>query len=1039
MKLSIEWEKIKRGFRGFEKLAFTYVSNAYPNPSWKKTQETRDGNKDATAIFFGYQPHEGCEEKWWMEAKYSSSIKKITRYRLDSTIVSAILEQKIKRIIFVTNITINAKTINDIRCALFNAIQCNEVIFCTKFTLEHWLSENKRIYKKFFITPENFDVLEFKKPDLFVIQEIEYYSKISNKFAFNESLKELHKGDIYTGYFEVFSPKEESLYLQIGKGIKGITILSNPEIQLKAGDNPIKFIIKIEDDYSNFQDGKEIPPSFVLGNLEVLSAKHLIPSEKVNNYLSLSNQTELIRKLTHEYNNFIKNNTNSINFIEGISGSGKSYILDSLFENISSNKEDTFYANFSNSPSNNCEVLVNLLIFILFPFLEPSNVDYTYLCELKGNYISPTVSTIIKKRYNFDELVQEMDRIGSDDNIFNSKVTINRRIIVLDDLQKLSSAQSNFLTSLLVETHIQNLPVYFIGSAQPSYFISKSFLYIKQQCVIRHYFNNIGINDIFNAVAPNMSEGFYLSKDLAYSLEFNVLEILLFSKYILDNKLYSNNLHDFILTCKIFQKSTVIEKHILNQFNNLFQLYPKCRIICDAIYWSCDPVKVENYINNENEIKLLLTNGLIKYNHESCLTPIHEIYQNYYKIHFKPKSIKSVFLSKDSPEFIQYCINNEFKTDILNDAVNKTLMLLQQNKYYSVLYILQDLFECTSKEIVRIRFNQNSYYKLYYAYALASKHQNANQEGFKLFINLINEISEIDTLEILQIALEANWELAISHYERLEYKDATFRIRELYITIGKLIKQNNTYRNISDFLKFHDALMLDTLMRANRNDSHHYDLYQRRQNLIRKCGFIYRSESFRVRYALTQCSVDIKKCITVLCQCMRFFENNYGKEDKYFLWSKFHFYYYTMVIDDKPKLINEVISTHNIMKKNYYANYRNRLNGIAAFYYSIGDLTSGNRYLLKESVFINDLQAKQKAFHFETVALREMLLGNFSEAISSLETAINIFSLLPSYQNIPNHNIKILKKISMNTPKIEYWFGGVLNSDTYYIDSRCAW
>ena len=61
------------------------------------------------------------------------------------------------------------------------------------------------------------------------------------------------------------------------------------------------------------------------------------------------------------------------------------------------------------------------------------------------------------------------------------------------------------------------------------------------------------------------------------------------------------------------------------------------------------------------------------------------------------------------------------------------------------------------------------------------------------------------------------------------------------------------------------------------------------------------------------------------------------------------------------------------MKKHYYANYRSRINGMAAYYYSIGEITNGNRYLLIETEFENDLQAWQKAFHYETLALHEML------------------------------------------------------------------
>ena len=379
MKLSIQWNDIKDGFRGFEKLAYTYVSINYPNPRWKRTKETRDGNKDAVAVFFGYQSHIGGEEKWWMEAKYSSSTNVITRYRLDSTIVSAILENNIRKIIFVTNISIHAKTINDIRNALYNAIHCTEVIFCTKYTLEYWLALNKKIYKEYFNIPYNLDDFEIEKPQRFVVQEIEYYSEISNKFSFKEPLRELYKGEIYTGYFEVFSPNNIVLPLRVNKGVRGISILSDTNISLTIGENPVSFSFKIEDYYENIQNERSLSPSFLLGDMELLSARYIIPLKKQHTYLDLSSQTSLISALTKSYSDFIKNSSCNFQFIEGISGSGKSHILDCLIKSISTGKEEVFYAEFSNSSRTNCEILINLLLFIIFPFLAPSDVDFLYL------------------------------------------------------------------------------------------------------------------------------------------------------------------------------------------------------------------------------------------------------------------------------------------------------------------------------------------------------------------------------------------------------------------------------------------------------------------------------------------------------------------------------------------------------------------------------------------------------------------------------------------------------------------------------------
>lgn len=97
--MEIAWRKIEGGFRGFEKLARLFVEEQFPNPSWKKTGETRDGNTDAIAYVFGYQSNERERVQWWMEAKYSTEQTLVTRYRLDATVVSAILAGNVKKVI----------------------------------------------------------------------------------------------------------------------------------------------------------------------------------------------------------------------------------------------------------------------------------------------------------------------------------------------------------------------------------------------------------------------------------------------------------------------------------------------------------------------------------------------------------------------------------------------------------------------------------------------------------------------------------------------------------------------------------------------------------------------------------------------------------------------------------------------------------------------------------------------------------------------------------------------------------------------------
>ena len=139
--MKFDWKCIKNGYKGFENLAVTFVNSIVETKSnkWKKTKDTRDKNHDAvrlieesdfwetTSLYIGYATD---NDIWWMEAKYSESNSgKISRYRLDATIVSALSKNTVSKIVFVTNLDISSKAVSDIRKAIKNNGICKEVRF----------------------------------------------------------------------------------------------------------------------------------------------------------------------------------------------------------------------------------------------------------------------------------------------------------------------------------------------------------------------------------------------------------------------------------------------------------------------------------------------------------------------------------------------------------------------------------------------------------------------------------------------------------------------------------------------------------------------------------------------------------------------------------------------------------------------------------------------------------------------------------------------------------------------------------------------
>ncbi len=112
---------------------------------------------------------------------------------------------------------------------------------------------------------------------------------------------------------------------------------------------------------------------------------------------------------------------------------------------------------------------------------------------------------------------------------------------------------------------------------------------------------------------------------------------------------------------------------------------------------------------------------------------------------------------------------------------------------------------------------------------------------------------------------------------------------------------------------------------------------------------------------------------------------------------------------------------------------------MASYFYSINQIALGDRYLMKETKFETRLDGRQEAFHYETVALHEIMTGDYCSAITNLNKAANIFNKIHFYYMIPKHNIKVLEDTKNTHIKPYYWWGEELQDNIYYIDSRCAW
>ena len=158
-----------------------------------------------------------------------------------------------------------------------------------------------------------------------------------------------------------------------------------------------------------------------------------------------------------------------------------------------------------------------------------------------------------------------------------------------------------------------------------------------------------------------------------------------------------------------------------------------------------------------------------------------------------------------------------------------------------------------------------------------------------------------------------------------------------------------------------------------------------------------------------------------------------------FLFLEFSRLYYDIVLENHWALIGPLTQIHEEMKLQQHNNYRKRNFAMATYYYWMGDIEAGSRYLFSEIFMIRNLAQRATGFYHETLALYKLRNNEPQQAIQSLRQAQEVFASVESYAQIPKHNISVLETTPVEKIVIQYWRGTSFMLDTYYLDLRITW
>lgn len=396
-------------------------------------------------------------------------------------------------------------------------------------------------------------------------------------------------------------------------------------------------------------------------------------------------------------------------------------------------------------------------------------------------------------------------------------------------------------------------------------------------------------------------------------------------------------------------------------------------------------------------------------------------------------------IEPDSTEKLRIRTNHSINHNELQSISDYIQSLIDSQKYYSVLYILEDVFREENLESALARMGKKIYYRLYTNYALAAHQQSTSIDCKKAFENIYENVCESYDPDEIFIAIKCSWELYMIQFENLQYNET----RETRKTILKLIQKMNDINHIEEDIgtnyyarrSYLQNILADTDSGTPMSHAEFDKLYKKLKSDI----YPYLAESFRARYAVSIVKNDPEKCIELLNKGKADIKRTYGVDDKHYQWCEFYHALYSLIYYKDERCFQDMLNAADNLRKNQAGNYRKKLFAISSLYYSRGQLVEGNRMLLKNELYATELRNRYKAFFYETTAIHSLQTGKTEDALRELSSAINILSHLPDYSIIPKHNKKVIASGAFSEKRIKFLFGNSMEDDVYYLDPRIAW
>lgn len=1063
--MNLDWTKIINGYRGFESLAVKFVKEHEQQKgySWTKTKDTQDKNHDAimakespekktpdVAIFVGYSD---SVDVWWMEAKYSAieadKNKIITRYRLDATIVSAILSKNISKVIFVTNLNISSKTISDIRKALIFSGSCKEVAFYIKNHLEYWIL--KKTYS-WFRMHFDYSEAEYSKltfPMYNCIEELALYNIGDN--LFQEPLNTIYTDFLYEIHFSFFVQKNYHAKLVSSTNVKLLSDDSN-SLMIKPGINEYKFNVKIprelkyepihkKDVAGEYKDILPINLIYELedcdnhqkNNIEIIPASALKIVNSDYFYLDILSQKNLCKELLGETEDNFYDPVRKFTLISlyGKSGVGKTYVIQLYKSKLAeSNSIICCSYAFSGDKIDDAKVIKKFIFNLFFPFISYEDLDDEYLTQLQKNYrylpcgywdfISPSneLGSFIKFHTNLNLLYQ----------VLPDRISINDRVVIFDDIHKLAQEYQEILEQIIKIFIKYEYPLFCVLVSQNKIDLEKFRLNKHQHLLSKKLI--IDYNDIEEIFKNKLKDIEINNPSILFG---SVIEIVYFIKYIASLNGEIKNLDEFKLAYTLYKDSEILKNEIISKFKTVFNKNEEAENLCSCIYYTPSGIHMDKIYTSEKSkklISLLLDAELIKKDENDFFVGWHDYYKEIYIKNFPLKMYKEINLPFKNIYDIKIQFNLEYTNSEMVEYVLKCLdNLYSQQKFYDIYYILENIFSDKEKRVqYKNRICNQEYCLLFAFFCYANTNAGTVYPGYEMFNQLYYESLRSSDIVVQTIHYIILWELINSLYEGDKYIPCIEKIN-IFDRMPVNIQKNWKTLFGWDYPSIKYAVGTIKMFIDSENGINCLDKVPSEKSLSDKdvAFSTYRLLLCNLTNDFLNSSILLRKYNNIVQT-----SNNYERKTKYM----YNFAVKFLDCIDNKINISEVISANGLLKKEYFNDYNRHIFAVAILALLKSDISLCETYRMEYIKTNRPMKPRQKAFEALYSALVNIVNSKKQSALKELNKAKEYFGGKPTYLSVISHNINYINTQTFCLEHVTFFLGGRLLPDQYYIDIR---